>query len=215
MNSNDAKLGAVAVALVSTWSVAKADDFKVVVEPTIGIDNVQIFTQRFPGALTQPKDTPALTSNLGSITSGGSLTTTVSTTYGTSPQPGNDFADFSVVATSGSLGVVVGGANGNSNFNYGDSFPAISQANAYSAISSGDLNNVVKLYNQGRQFGNDVFASRDNGVQTGTLFFYDANGMQNRIGTYTVSPVPEPASFAALGLGALAMLRRRRQRNAG
>lgn len=31
----------------------------------------------------------------------------------------------------------------------------------------------------------------------------------------SVQAVPEPASFAALGLGALAMLRRRRQRNAG
>ena len=211
MDTNKAKAGAVACALVATWSTAYADDFKVDVRPTVGIDNVQIFTQRLPGNLISPKDTPALTANLGSISAGGTLSTIVSTSYGTSPQPGNDFADFSVVATNGTQGVIVGGATGNSNFNYNDSFPGISQPSAYTAISNGDLTNVLKLYNQGRQFGNDVFASRDNGIQTGTLYFFDATGTQNRIGTYTVTPVPEPATLAALGLGAAAMLRRRKR----
>lgn len=211
MNSNEAKVGAVAIVLVSTWSAAQADDFKVVVTPTSSLDNLQIFTQRKPGNLTSPPDTQALSANLGSVAANGTLTTTVSTSYGTSPAAGNDFADFSVVATSGSLGVIVGGSSFNSTFNYNDSFPAISQSAAFTAIVNGDLTNVSKLYNQGRQYGNDVFASRDNGVQTGTLFAFDANGAQSRIGTYTVSPVPEPASMIALGLGAAAMLRRRKR----
>ncbi len=216
MNSTEAKLGTVALALVSTWSVAQADDFQVVVNPTTAIDNLHIFTQRIPGQpLGSAADTQALSANLGTVAANGTLTTTVSTSYGTSPTGTNDFADFSVVATNGNLGVVVGGANGNSTFNYNDSFPAISQGAAFSAIAAGDLVNVKKLYNQGRQYGNDVFASRDNGVQTGTLFFFDANGTQNRIGTYTVTPVPEPATMAVLGLGVAAMVRRRRQRNAG
>ena len=213
MTTNDAKIGAVALTLAATWATAQADDFNVSIATTsTALSNVRVYTQRIPGLpASQTPDNKALTASLGSIAANGTLNAVVSTSYGTSPAAGNDFADFSVVATNGALGVIVGGASSNSTFNYADSFPAISQSDAFAAISAGSLANVSRLYNQGRNYGNDVFASRDNSVQTGTRFFFDASCNQNRIGTYTVSPVPEPATMAVLGLGAVGLMRRRRR----
>lgn len=50
------------------------------------------------------------------------------------------------------------------------------------------------------------------GVTPGTLVGF-SNG--HNVGTIVAAPVPEPAPMAALGLGCIALVRRRRQRSAG
>jgi hypothetical protein len=214
MTSHEAKLGAVAVALISTWTTAQADDFKVTIQSSSDLSNLQIYTDRLPGVV-QPKDTPTLTANLGSLAAGGTYTTTVSTSYGTSVAGSNsgNLADFSVLATTATAGIVVGGANTTSNVDYNFHFGSrgLNQGTIRSAIVGNSLTGVRPLFTAGGQFDNRLYASQENGTVTGTLFNFDANGAQTRIGTYTVAPVPEPASMAALGLGIAAMLRRRKR----
>ena len=217
MNSIDAKIGAVAVALVSTWSTAHADDFRVTIQTTTALSNVQVYNDRLPSIL-QPKDTPSLSTKLGSVAAGGTLTTLVSTSYGTSTAASNggNIADFSVLATTSTSGVVVGGATTTSNVDYAFHFggSGVSQSAAYSAIVAGSLPGVRPLFGSSGQFGNRLFASQQNGTVTGTLFDFDANGAQTRIGTYTVTFVPTaaavPGPAAALPFALMALRRRKR-----
>ena len=73
---------------------------------------------------------------------------------------------------------------------------------------------IPEAWNSGVKFQNDTFEHTFTNV--GTWEYYCAlHGFDNGNGTATgmsgvVTVVPEPATFAALGLGGLALLRRRR-----
>ena len=225
MSSNEAKIGVIAVALVSTWATAQADDFRVTVNPTVNVDNVRVYSRQVKATdVGASRGNQTLSSTGVSLSAGSTYNTTFSTSYSTvatvvggSPSETFDQADVTVVATtstSSTTGLVVGKQNGGTAFGYSDTFSA-NYANSRTAISNGNLSGINALLASSSTFSTGLFTSAQDLPKTGTLYNFDqATGARTEIGTYTVAPVPEPGTFAALGLGALAMLRRR-QRKAG
>ena len=223
MNHIEAKIGAVAIALVSTWSTAEADDFQVKVMPTVDISNVAIATHKIPADLFGSPEPYTLSASLANLSAGSTYTSLISTSYstatffddGTSIPGNNNQTDFSVVASTPGGGVVVG-STGKGTFNFSDQTGGRNQATIRAGIVANSLDDVKPIFQPNGGFANNLFSSKDDKrLQFGTLYAYDGNGAVSTIGTYSVTPVPEPATFAALGVGALALLRRRRQRNAG
>ena len=219
MNSIEAKVGAVAVALTATWGTAHADDFQVKVMPMSDISNVAIATHKIPGDLSSNREPYTLSASLANLAAGSTYTTLISTSYstatfsndGTSLPGNNNQADFSVVATTPGGGVVVG-STGKGTFSFSDQTGGQNQASIRAGIVANSLNGVKPIFLNSGGFANNLFSSKDDKrLQFGTLYAYDGNGAVSTLGTYSVTPVPEPATFAALGLGALAMLRRRKR----
>ena len=224
MNSTPTKVAAVAVGLLSTWATAHADDFVVSVTPDAGqsIDNVELFsaltttsTGTNPGTTTQTNE--ALTPNLGSASGGNAFSTTVSTSYGTSTTEGGVAvgadATFGLLATSNGL-VVLGGSASTTGTTYNAQYgpTGMSQAQALTGIQSDSLSLASALFPD--MSVNALYSASDlTSPVSGSLYAFGANGTATAIGTWSVTPqaTPEPATLAALGMGALGLMRRRRK----
>ena len=73
-----------------------------------------------------------------------------------------------------------------------------------------DLTAMSALYGTSNPFG---LNSNFTGIgSTGSTVRFSLNGLGDNSTVFTVQPVPEPASMAALGLGALALIKRRKQK---
>ena len=215
MISNELKLGTVAVALVSTWTTAHADDFRVTVSPTVNVDNFRLYSERLPsGGIGTSPDTSVLSASFGTLTAGTTAATTLSTSYGTSTAADNsgNYVSLSAVGTTSTAGVVVGGTNGHTSYNFNDAFLGVNMANVRAAIVSGSLSGVMPLYRAGGQFNYNLEGyQQQTSTVTGTLYSFVGSSVYTNIGTYTITPVPEPTTSAAFGLGIAAIVRRRRQ----
>lgn len=86
-----------------------------------------------------------------------------------------------------------------------DAFCATGTGTFYSgAIARFNVSPDTELGLYKDSFGNQL-------AQIPTLYLTDSSGTSRSFYTITINPVPEPTTFAGLGLGAFAMLRRRRK----
>ncbi|RYG34497.1 PEP-CTERM sorting domain-containing protein [bacterium] len=228
MTSSSAKSVAVAAALVGTWSTAQADVITSTLTPTLNVDNVHFFNEAYDqtleGSSPLVDGSTYFSDNLGSIAANGSLvdsnttefynenTSTFAGGFGTSGSSivastvgfnqetvnaylatGSNFEDLYAAITNSQIGPIVAFAGGQGDIN-ANGFDLADLGGTY--LEPGDsASSSASLY---------VF------TKTGeTISYLDAG-----TAFYSVSPeaVPEPASMAALGFGALALIRRRRRK---
>ena len=215
------KLALLPLALTATWATAQADDFKVSVTPTQSLDHLYLFTERqtTPPSIPMPGSptvgSQAITADLGPLVAGSTYSTTISTSYGTSagfPLGGGDALEIGVLGVAGDGQLVLSSqATGGA---YRTLFTGATQADAKAGATSGSLATATSLFPAGST--NALYGQRDayEGAvlpASVNLLAFDASGASRSIGTASIQAVPEPASWAALGFGALAMARRRRK----
>lgn len=218
MSIPSAKAALVPLVLAATWATAQADNFIVSVTPTTDLSHLYLFTEKETGAATSYSTSEqAVTSELGPLLAGSTYNTMISTSYGTSvPITGTGVqTDFAFLGTT-STGLLALTTTDSNNTSYSTKFGAtgVSLSNALAGATSGDLATASSLYPASSS--NSVKGTSDLWSSfSGSLKAYDSLGNEMSIGTvnvtYTTQPVPEPASMAALGVGALALIRRRRK----
>ena len=217
---------ATGLALACTWTTAaQADDFRLDVVTNQDISNARFYTsQSVPsgdliGTPSRTNDT--LTADLGTLTANQPYTFNLSTNYGTSTAADFPFGSTAVLNILGTFSdgdIAMGG-----NVTGTDTpFSNVDPAAAVSGILSGDLqvirNVTAPVTSAGyivptSSFGVNAFESMS-GSSTLDLFRFDTAGTRTTIGSITaskVTAVPEPATLAAIGMGGLALLRRRRK----
>ena len=229
MNSSSAKAALVPLVLAATWATAQANDYRVTVTPNAGVTLGDVHVYSAVTTTTGADETFSPTSNpgtttqgemslasLGSVSGGSTVSTVVSTSYGTSTDfsTNGSQASFGLLATSGDLAVLGAAASTGS---YAGSFGSTGKTldQAIAGTRAGDLGLASALYPVNSS--NTLFGSNTAGMTTtGSFYRFDASGNASLAGTWSVSTqtvqaTPEPASMAALGAGALALLRRRRK----
>lgn len=216
-NSTGSKVASVAFALVGTWATAQADILTVELHPTIDIDHLRVFSQQqVTNASTTVLQNQALSADFGMVAAGTTATELVTTNFDAVP-----YADARVglVGSSGtSLLVGTGNLTAGTTFasNYGSTVPEddITQDQAFNALGSGDATMLSRLFTKDDDNKSILLTRNDLNGKTGNLILFDAaSGMGTDAGTWTVKvqAVPEPGTLAALSIGALAVLRRRRR----
>lgn len=224
MNSST-KLAA-GLALACTWTTAAhAEDYALDVVTNEDISNARFYTyQAVPSADlfgTPSRANDTLSNDLGTLVANQNYTFNLSTNYGTSTT--GDFP-FGSTATLNILGTFADGDIATGGFFAGTDSPFnnVAPVAAVNGIVSGDLavvrNLTAEIRGGGSPFATSTFGlaayQSMAGPITADLFRFDTSGTRTTIGTITarqVTAVPEPATLAALGFGALAMLRRRRK----
>ncbi len=225
---------ATGIALACTWTTAaQADDFHLDFIADQDVSNVRIYTYRDPAQTFSfaPDDRTdeTLTENLGTMLAGETYTYNISTNYATSGVGdifGGDVINLNLLGTFADGDIATAG-----NVNNADTpFNFVAPANAVSGILSGDLPIIRSLTQYTQPSGNPPLFSTYGTVSaqsyaipnTVALYRFDTSGTRVNIGSITASrglgiqrlpgaPVPEPATIAALGIGGLALLRRRRK----
>lgn len=215
--STGSKVASVAIALVGTWATAQADVVTVSLTPSIALDHLRIFSeQQVTNDSTTVLQNQALSADFGAVGAGSTATFSVNTSFEALT---NQDARVGLLGTSGQ-NLLVGTGNmaaGDTFFNnYGSSVPEddVAQADAYSAVGTGDLTAPSKMFTKDDDNKSVLITQNDVNGKTGNLLVYDAvTGTSVSAGNWTVKvqAVPEPGTLAALGLGAFAAMRRRKR----
>ncbi len=138
------------------------------------------------------------------------LTNTGTTTIGTlwyAWIPGEDYLPIPPTSTASPSGWQVAVINGTAaGFGYSLQWKVSSSAALLPSGSTLDGFTFTTTTAPAAIFGNSTFGSHP---PIDTSFVYEGVPFSGTSKVFVVNPTPEPASFAALGLGALAVLRRR------
>lgn len=214
---------ATGLALACTWTTAaQAEDYRLEFVSNVDISAIRLHTNR--ELSSGETDEQTLSDLLGPVVANETYTYNVSTSYATSAtglEPG-DYARLNLVGTFEDGDIAVAGY-----VNSSDSpFENVPAPQAVSGILSGNLSVIADLlrpiYTGDGSYSNfGTYVSRETSLGSSvTLYRFDASGARTEIGTITAQQglgtqrlpgaVPEPATLAALGLGGLALLRRRR-----
>ncbi len=217
-NSTGSKVASVALALAGTWATAQADVITVDLRPTVDIESFHVFSQQqVTNASTTVLQNQALSADFGPVAAGATATATVNVNF---EALAYQDARVGLVGSQGtSLLVGTGTLASGTDFatNYGSTVPEedITQTQAFNAVGSGDVPTLNRLFPKDDDAKSILLTRADLNGKTGNLILFDAaTGMGANAGTWgvKVQAVPEPGTLAALSVGALAALRRRRRR---
>lgn len=237
MNSVLAKSALVPLVLTATWATAQADaTLTTTVTPTAAmgtVDHVRIFSEDYtpsgspllgsPGAYIPGSAT--LSSDFGSIVPASSATgsTTVSYAAGTSAFAGfvGTIGTDSILLTSSTSIPTAAASYLSTGTNFSDVFASIVSGNVSPLASLYANQDYSSSGNNGLQLANFDPGSASTQTLSGYILTRASNGTVTSstqfasVGTLTIAPItnptPEPASMAALGVGAVALIRRRRK----
>ncbi|RYF48247.1 MAG: PEP-CTERM sorting domain-containing protein [Cytophagaceae bacterium] len=229
--SSPAKALAVAATLVGTWGVAEADTLTSTLNPTLAVDNVHFFSEAYDSSYGEGPS-PAiegsayLSENLGSVAANEFVVDTNTIAYNSST---STFAG----AFGTSEGSIVMSAGNFAEDGFGNYIVNSYLANGtnfedlYAAITESQIGPILDFAGgQGEGNPNGIILTdlgsgplepgQYNSYNAGLFVFTKTEGVVSYAGAgganYTVNAVPEPASMAALGFGALALIRRRRRK---
>lgn len=204
MNSCTAALRACAVALATGCVAFASAQYQVTFNTTADLQNVFVYADEWNGEVYAWTLFPT---PLGSIGAGGP------TTFGLGNPNITGWAVLANYGNGAAAGIndSVPPIDGSS---FGATFPTYDEPTVASNLSQlyvgGAFNTPQAFYLENFVLNNQDVLKTD--LPTGTLHLMGFNGGGAvDLGTATFGPVPEPAGLLALGLGALAVIRRRRR----